>query len=83
MAHSAHAAKRLSNFLVACSTIALHELAQQHLVAGENLLEIEDAAAARTTRALIAAVDAIGKARFPREWEDARDNAGLAQESAS
>lgn len=81
MAHSAHASAKLEKLLHNAVGMKLPELAQQHLIMGEELLETEDYAAALTTRALIAAVDAIGKVRFPQEWETARDNAGANQDA--
>lgn len=82
MAHSQHAIQKLERFLANAAVMNLPELAQQHLLMGEELLEVEDTAAAVTIRALIACVDAIGKVKFPREWEAARDNAGLNQADA-
>lgn len=76
MAHSPAALNKLETFLALAARSDLQHLAQQHLALGEELLETEDTAAALCQRALIAAVDAIGKVKFPREWERARDNIG-------
>lgn len=82
MAHSPHALAKLEQFLHRCAAMSLEDLAQQHLIAGEEFLETEDMAHARTTRAVITCIDAIGSLKFPREWQQARDNAGLNQANA-
>lgn len=81
MAHNKKVENELVKFIQDCAAMTLSCLAQQHLVCGETLLETEDTPSARATRALIACIDAIGKVKFPREWEAARDNAGLNQEA--
>lgn len=82
MPHSAAITKKLETFLHRVVDMDLQALAQQHMICGEELLEIESESAARATRALIAAVDSIGKVKFPREWEDARDSIGHDQDAA-
>lgn len=82
MAHSAQALQKLNRFLANAITLDARKLAQQHYIMGEELLETEDIAAATATRALIAAVDAIGAVKFPDIWTNERDSAGADQDAA-
>ena len=79
MAHSAAALAKCERFLTKAVVLNEAELAQLHLMMGEELLETEDVAAALCIRAMIKVADAIGGLKFPGTWTNSRDNAGFDQ----